>query len=93
MGSRSRTGSSADRTGEGGQSPLRRAGARDAAWYGLPPRGRAFAAAAVRPVAPAPKAPYAHMALRAMATGPAASAVKISDELLEKLGRIAGSEG
>ena len=49
---------------------------------------RAFAAAAVRPVAPAPKAPYAHMALRAMATGPAASAVKISDELLEKLGSL-----
>lgn len=49
---------------------------------------RAFAAAAVRPVAAAPKAPYAHMALRAMATGPAASAVKISDELLEKLGSL-----
>ena len=49
---------------------------------------RAFATAAARPVAAAPKAPYAHMALRAMATGPAASAVKISDELLEKLGSL-----
>lgn len=50
---------------------------------------RAFAAAAVRPtVAAAPKAPYANIALRAMATGPAASATKISDELLEKLGTL-----
>ena len=50
---------------------------------------RAFAAAAARPVAAtAPKAPYARIALRAMATGPAASAVKISDELLEKLGAL-----
>jgi hypothetical protein len=38
--------------------------------------------------ATAPKAPYARIALRAMATGPAASAVKISDELLEKLGAL-----
>ena len=49
---------------------------------------RAFATAAAHPVAAAPKAPYARMALRAMATGPAASAVKISDELLEKLGSL-----
>lgn len=49
---------------------------------------RAFASAAARPTAVAPKAPYAPMAIRAMATGPAASAVKISDELLEKLGSL-----
>ena len=55
---------------------------------------RAFAAAAVRPtVAAAPKAPYANIALRAMATGPAASATKISDELLEKLGELQAGLG
>lgn len=48
---------------------------------------RAFAAGA-RPVKALPTAPYAPIAIRAMATGPAASAVKISDELLEKLGTL-----
>ena len=45
---------------------------------------RAFTAAVAAPGAT--KAPYAFNALRAMATGPAASAKKIDDDLLEKLG-------
>ena len=47
---------------------------------------RAFTAAVAAPTTA--RAPYAHNALRAMATGPAASAKTIDDDLLEKLGSL-----
>lgn len=48
---------------------------------------RAFTAAVAAPTAATGKVPYVHTALRA-ATGPAASAKVIDDDLLEKLGQL-----